>query len=265
MPNEQNRNKNEWAQLTQDDDFAAFQQQTYVPGAYAPVPSYAPSGGYLPAQEYALAGSFDGYAGSSNSYEYMPPYSAHESQRMSSNIIGADDIPEQKVGDIISPQPQTRKSRTPARSEAKPRSRRSLLRERVALENHGEVSATDQPKGLVEWRHGVFMWWDPEDRQWLKAAYHDEYRDQFIEEDYIAEGAYVVTPTKGKDDNDLTSSCSAFNQLEWNLNERTEFGNVVDLDGNKVLFLLERPVKQSYDQPDRIWWHDDKVLLDGDK
>ena len=263
MPNEQNRNRNEWAQLTQGDDFAALQQQTYVPGAYAPVPSYAPSVGYFPAQGYALAGSYDGYAESSNSY--ISPYSAHESQRMSSKGIDADDIAEQEVGDIISPQLQKRKSRAPARREAKPRSKRSILRERVARENHGEVSANDQPKGLVEWREGILKYWDPEDQKWLKAAYHDQYRDQFIEEDYIAEGAYEIAPAKGMADNDLTSSCSAFNQLEWNLKDRESWTNVVDSLGNQILYCIERPVGQSYDLPARFWWHNGNVLLDGDK
>ena len=263
MSNEQNKNRNEWAQLTQDDDFAAFQQQTYVPGGYARVPSYAPTQGYFPAQGYALAGSYDGYAEPSNSY--ISPYSAYRSQGMGSNSIDADDIAEQKVDDIISPQSQERKPRVSASSEAKPRSKRSVQRERVARENHGEVSATDQPKGLVEWREGVLKYWDPEDQKWLKAAYHDQYRDQFIEEDAQVCGTYVVAPAAGKDSKDVTSSCSDFNQLEWNLKERKSFGNIIDADGNKVLYLIERPVKQSYDLPDKFWWHNGNVLLDDDK
>ena len=184
---------------------------------------------------------------------------------MSSNIIGADEIAEQEVGDSISPEPQKRKSRAPERSPTAPRSKRSLQRERVALENHGEVSATNQPKGLVEWRGGILKYWDPEDQKWLKAAYHDQYRDQFIEEDALAVGDYLIAPAAGKASNDLTSSCSAFNQLEWDLNDRSKWDNVVDMDGNKVLYLIERPVDQSYDLPERHWIHNGFVLLDGDK
>ena len=261
MPNEQNRNRNDWAQLTQGDDFTAFQQQTYVPGGYARVSIYAPSEGYFPTQGYALAGSYDGYAESSNSY--INPYSAHESQGMGSKGIVADDVPEQEVGDIIPPQPKKQKSRVPARPEASDSSRRALMRAKIANE-HGDVSATDQPKGLVEWREGVFMWWDPEDKKWLNAAYHDQYRDQFIEEDQRAVGAYVVAPTKGKASDDVTSSCSAFNQLEWDLTSR-RWDNVVDMDGNKILYCIERPARQSCDLPARLWWHEGNVLLDGDK
>ena len=271
MPSEQNHNRNEWAQFTQGNDYAAFQPQTYVPGGYGRVPSYAPSQAYYPPQGYALAGSYDGYGGSSN--PYVNPYSAHENQRMSSNIIGADDILDQEVDDIISQQPQKRvrkqvrkrRFRAPAESEVKPRSKRSLLRERVALENNGEVSANNLPKGLVEWRQGCLMWWDPEDQIWLKAAYHDEYRDQFIEEDAQAVGNYVFAPAAGKADNDVTSSCGNFNQLEWNLTDRDSWANVIDNDGQAILYLLERPSNQSYNPPDRIWLHDGNVLLDSDK
>lgn len=184
---------------------------------------------------------------------------------MSSNMIGADVIPEQEVGDSISPEPHKRESPTPARSQAQPRSRRSEVRERIARENNGEVSANDQPKGLVEWRRGIFKYWDPEDQKWLKAAYHDQYRDQFIEEDAQAVGDYVIAPAAGRASNDLTSSCAAFNQLEWDLNDRSKWDNVVDMDGNKVLYLIERPANQSYDLPDRHWIQDGFVLLDGDK
>ena len=257
MPNEQNKQKNGWDQLTQGGNYAAFQQQTYVTGGHAP------SEKYLPAQGYAPTASNDGYIGSSNSYNN--PYSAHESQRMSSSSIDPDDIPEQEVGDIISQQPQKRKSRAPGKPEAKVRSRRSILRERIARENNGEVSAADQPKGLVEWREGVFMWFDPEEQKWRRAAYHDQYRDQFLEEDYWAEGPYVVAPARGKGANDLTSSCSAFNQLDWRLTDRDSWTNITDNEGKAILYLLERPSNQSYDPPNRLWWQDGNVLLDGEK
>lgn len=146
-----------------------------------------------------------------------------------------------------------------------------MLRERIARDNHGEVSSADQPKGLVEWRNGVLVWWDPEDKNWLSAAYHDQFRDQFIEEDEEAVGGYTVAPARGRGANDVTSSCAHFNQLEWNFNQeegksiRKGWGNVVDMDGNKVLYLIDRPVNQSYDPPERRWFHNGFVLLDGDK
>ena len=30
------------------------------------------------------------------------------------------------------------------------------------------------------------------------------------------------------------------------------------------MYLLERPVGQSYEEPGRLWYHDECVLLDGD-
>ena len=63
----------------------------------------------------------------------------------------------------------------------------------------------------------------------------------------------------------VTTPCSAYNQLQWRLTDRDSWDNIVDADGNKVLYLLNRPLNQSYDEPERLWYHDGCVLLDGDK
>ena len=256
MRNEQDKNRNEWAQLTQGDYLHSPLQQTYVPEGYAPVQGYAPMEGYSPIQGYAPAGSQDGYPESSNSTE--SPYSAYRSQGMNTYTIDGDE-----VHDYSSSRRQKGKSKTPEQEQLK--SKRALRREKVAAENGGEVSATDQPKGLVEWYEGGLFWWDPEDKVFLKAAYHDQYRDQFLTEDAIAEGAYVVAPERGKGVNDITSIASAFNQREWRLKDRETWDNIVDANGNRVMYALERPVNQFHDVPERLWIHEGYVLLDGDQ
>ena len=170
---------------------------------------------------------------------------------------------EEEIRKFEPPRLQKRKSKKEAKpKEEQPKSRRRQIRERI-IHERGEASVTDGRKGLVEWREGVFSWWDPLNKEWLKCAYHDQYRAQFIEEDG-AEGTYVVEPARGFS-LDVTSACSAFNQLEWRLAERDSWDNIVDSDGHKVLYLIKRPESQSYDEPERLWIHDNCVLLDGDK
>ena len=260
MKTEQDQNRNDWAYLAQDDYVQPFQEQRNVAESHTPVYGYAQEQEHFPVGGFVPAGSLGSYSDSPGSY--ISPYSTHETQ--GTNLYSIDDVPEQEVGDFASPRPRKRKSRAPARPKMEqPQSKRALLRIKVARENNGEVSATDQPKGLVKFDGGVFYWWDPEDNVWLEAAYHDQYRDQFIEEDRVV-GDYVDTPEAGKASNDVTSACSAFNQLQWRLTERSSWGNIVDADGNRVMYMLNKPLKQTYDPPERLWIHDGCVLLDGD-
>ena len=260
MSNENNHNSNDWVQLTQDNFFEAFQQQDQLPEDYDLGQSYDTIHGYLPVQEYTPSGSQDGYSDSSDSY--LNTHNAHHAQQTNVESINDNAIPEQEVRNDPAPR-RRRRTRAQPKGE-QPKSQRAKRREEVALENNGEVSSKDSPKGLVEWREGVFFWFDPEDQEFKQAAYHDEYRDVFIRED-AAVGEYVVAPARGKSANDITTPCSSFNQLEWRLNERESWGNIVDSDGQKIMYLLDRPPNQQYDMPQRLWIQDGLVLLDGDK
>ena len=251
---EQNRNRNVWAQLTQGNYVPPPQEQSYVLEGYTPAQGYASIPGYAP--EGAHDGHSD-YEGSTLSHHGTP-----QSQGLETNTSENDDIPEEEVHNFVSSQREKRKSKTQAQpKEEQPKSRRAQLRQKIVSE-HGEVASNDSQKGLVEWRDGVFQWWDPEDKVWLNAAYHSSFRDQFIVEDAL-EGTYKFSPASGSG-NDVTSVCSAFNQLEWNLADRDSWDNIVDNDGNQILYLIERP-DQTYDEPERLWWHEGFVLLDGDK
>ena len=170
---------------------------------------------------------------------------------------------DEEVRNIVSSQGRKRKAKSRANPvDGQPKSKRAKRREQVASE-HGEVSAAaDKPKGLVELREGVLSWFDSDDSIWRKAAYHDSYREQFILED-MYEGNYLIPPAGGKG-TDITTPCSAHNQLAWNLADRESWGNIVDPNGNKVLYLVSRPGKQYSVQPPRLWFQDDCVLIDGD-
>ena len=173
-----------------------------------------------------------------------------------------DDASDEEVRNFVSSRGQKRKAKSRANPiVGQPKSRRATRREQVASE-HGEVSAADKPKGLVKLREGVLSWFDADEEIWRKAAYHDSYREQFILEDE-PEGNYLVPPACGQG-TDITTPCSAYNQLAWNLSDRESWGNVVDADGNKVLYLVSRPAERYYEEPPRLWFQDGFVLIDGD-
>ncbi len=239
------RNRDEWAHFTQDDFFQSSQQQTYSPEGYAPVQEYGPVQGYSSAETQT---SYSDYQGSTAS-----PYDTPRTQTVNPITVDDDeDIPEEAIRDSVSSQRQKGKSRSRAKpKEDQPISKRGARRARVAQEHQGEVSSKDTPKGLVEFREGVLKWWDPEDNEWKNCAFHDTYRNQFLRED-SAEGSYVEAPDRGKGASDVTSFCAAFNQKFWRPKDRNSFGNIVDADNNPVLYLLERPERQSYDEPDRL-------------
>ena len=261
MSDEQDRNRNEWAQFIRGDDFQPPQQQVYVPQGYAAVQGYTP-GRHALVQGYAPAETRDWYSDYQDST--ASPYSTPQTQETKANAVDDDDTPEEEVRDFVSSRRRKSKSKSQAKpKEEQPKSKRAERREKIAIEHKGEISSTDRPKGRVRWREGVFQWWDSEDKSWRKAAYHDQYRDEFIRQD-SAEGTYIVAPDRGRGANDITSACSAYNQLEWRLADRNSWDNIVDADGNKVLYLLDRPVNQTKYEPE-MWIHDGHILLDGDK
>ena len=173
-----------------------------------------------------------------------------------------DDGLDEEVRNFVSSRGRKRKAKSRAKPiDGQPKSKRAIRREQVASE-HGEVSAADKPKGLVEFREGVLSWFDADEKIWRQAAYHDSYREQFILEDE-PEGNYLVPPACGRG-TDITTPCSAYNQLAWNLADRESWGNIVDAYGNKVLYLVSSPAERLYEEPPRLWFQDGCVLLDGD-
>lgn len=158
MSEEQNQNRNAWAQLSQGDFLPPTQHQTYVREGYPLVQGYAHVQGYAPAEAQT---DYSDYQNGTASHS-----STHQNQGVNAYRADDDDIPKEEIHEFVSLQQQKRKPRSQAKPKAdQPQSKRSERRARIAAENHGEVSATDKPKGLAEWREGVFQWWDPEDKQ----------------------------------------------------------------------------------------------------
>ena len=230
MGHEQEQNRNEWTFLDQKNYFQSPQQQMYYPEGNPQ--------GYAPVQDYT-SGSQGDYS------EYSDSTRTSDGSSRNSNTVDKEETSEHKVQEFVSTRRQKGRSKAATRpKKQQPKSKRAQLREKIAKENHGEVaSGTDAAKGLVEWQEGIFRWWDPEEKIWLEAAYHDEYRQQFIEED-AAEGAYDVAPECGKGALDITSFCGAYNQGQWRIADRESWNNIVDGEGtySRILDLMIPPL-----------------------
>ena len=258
MGNERDRNQNAWAQLSHSDDFQSLELYTQIPDGYVLAQGYIPEG-YVPTES---ENDFSDYSQSSTASSYHAPNEEVNAPKVDND----DECSGEEIRAFVSRRQKRLNAKTPAKpdkEQVQSTSKRAERRAKIAEENGGEIASNDQPKGVVEWREGVFVWWDPEDRTWLKAAYHDQFRHQMILED-SAEGTYVVAPEHGKHPLDITSVCSSFNQLEWRLTDRDSWGNIIDADGNQVMYLLNKPEHQTYEEPERIWIHEGCVLLDGD-
>lgn len=148
MSEEQDRNRNEWAQLTQDHYLRTAQQQTCIPEGYAPVQDRTPTQGYAPAEAQ------NGY--SDYQQTTARPNDTDQSREVNAYMVDDDDIPVEEVCDFVTRQ-QKRKSKSQAKpKEEQPKSKRAERREKIAS-HYGGVSATDSPKGLAAWRDGIFQ------------------------------------------------------------------------------------------------------------
>ena len=121
-----------------------------------------PQEGYTPVQGYIPAVAQNEVDSQNLTAAFQ---STHQSKEANAYTIDNDenDEPKEEVRNSKSSRRQSKR-----KSQAKPlpeqaKSKRAELRERVADENNGEVSATNTPKGLVEWHEDVFCWWDPLD------------------------------------------------------------------------------------------------------
>ena len=218
MGNGQEKNRNKWTGLNHGSSVQPPQKQTYTSEGYPQ--------GYASAEGYTSEESQDDYS------EYSVSTRNSDDNSQKSDFIDNEDVSEQEVQELVSSRRQRREFKSATKPEKQqPKSKRAQLRERIAKDNDGEVSSgTDAPKGLVEWHDGVFKWWDAEEKRWAKAAYHDQYRQQFIEED-AAEGTYDVAPECGKGALDITTFCGAYNQGEWRIADRESWKNIVDCEG----------------------------------
>ena len=127
MCEEEDQNRNEWAQLGKGEFPQSTQQHGYVLNGYA-------SGAHSEGSDYS-----DSNASS---------YGSSKAQGSSDYDGDHGDIPEEEVREFV---------KTPTQpKQGQPKSKRSQRREKVMKEN-GDVGSSDLPKGLVEWQEGVFM------------------------------------------------------------------------------------------------------------
>ena len=143
-----------------------------------------------------------------------------------------------------------------------PQSKRAKKRQKI-LEEHGSIGALDAPKGKTRRMNSGLEWWDGEHRIWRPAAPHDDYRREFILEDNML-GSYDIRPEHGEAEGDITTFASAYGQQHWNVDDRSTWGNIRDSKGNQVLFLLEKPVRETEPESSGYMMYKGLVMLDPD-
>ncbi len=143
-----------------------------------------------------------------------------------------------------------------------PQSRRAKKRKQI-LEEHGSIGALDAPKGKTRIRNRGLEWWDGERQIWRPAAPHNDYRGEFILEDNMF-GSYDICPDHGEAQGDITTFASAYSQQHWNVDDRSTWGNIQDSEGNEVLFLLEKPVREKEPESSGYMMHNGLIMLDPD-
>ena len=138
-------------------------------------------------------------------------------------------------------------------------------RERMAV-MHGEnqIGANMELKGRVrQTRAGGLEFYDKKDNRWIPAAYHEQFRKEFIETAKKAEKSYSNGPRRGADRLDATANCSYMGQNEWEF-DRDGWNSILDQQNRQVMKLADRPDDVA-EGPEPEWWvHKGLLLLDGD-
>lgn len=263
-----------------NDDEMARQLMAYNASQFQQPPPHAYSYSYAdPPQPRASIPQGYEHAQSQTDFPYTNEYGysthqssvTYQSHAMHQNLVAnADEAIEEEARSFATAQDEKRAARRRATSGARKQGQNSSKRsnKRKFIRELGyTVGSNDRPQGLTRYHpeSGQLEWYDPEDNIYRSAAFHSKYRQQFLGEDGGPDH-YDQPPERGLDPDDLTSACSAFNQLHWNLRDRSSFGNVVDHEQHSVLYLLEKPEYRSRPaEPRRLWFHDGFVLIDGDK
>ena len=145
-----------------------------------------------------------------------------------------------------------------------PPSKASIKRaELIATHGAHMIGADEELKGETRPRaDGFFDWKEPGTGKWLPAAPHDWFRQDFINIDHTY-APYLKPPDRGIHDLDITSHCSALGQNTWNFDPEG-WDNIVDGEGNKVMFLNKAPARfQEYPQGS-YWCYKELIMLDPD-
>ncbi len=77
-------------------------------------------------------------------------------------------------------------------------------------------------------------------------------------------GSYDIRPDHGEEQGDVTTFASRYGQQHWNVDDRSTWGNIQDSEGNEVLFLLERPVRENEPESSGYMMHNGLIMLDPD-
>lgn len=157
-----------------------------------------------------------------------------------------------------------RKYAAAARRADAPPSKASIRRAELAAQYGAHmIGADEEVKGETRTRSDGFLdWKEPGTEEWLPAAPHDWFRMDFIDMSKMEE-PYVTEPGRGLHDLDITSSCSVQGQNTWTFDPQGWY-NIIDMDGNKVMYMNKAPVRLQEPPQGKYWRHKGLIMLDPD-
>lgn len=151
-----------------------------------------------------------------------------------------------------------------ARRANAPASKASIKRAQLIAEYGAHmIGADEELKGETRSRADGFVdWKQPGTGNWLPAAPHDWFRLDFINIGN-AEAPYLEPPANGLHELDITSNCTALGQNTWTFDPQG-WDNIVDSEGNKVMFLKKAPPRFDEYPQVKYWRHKGLLMLDPD-
>lgn len=144
-------------------------------------------------------------------------------------------------------------------------SKAALRRAKIAAEYGADKVGSDgEPKGTTRFHpvSGQLEWYDADERFWRAAAPHNDFRREFIALDNKMDN-YDVDPARGSTPDDVTSNCSYLGQNKWRFDREYGWDSILDADGNKVMFLANKPERLE-ETIAELWIHKGLVMLDID-
>ena len=145
-----------------------------------------------------------------------------------------------------------------------PPSKASIKRaELIALHGAHMIASDEELKGMTRPRAGGYLEWkEPGTGEWLAAAPHDWFRQDFINIANTDE-PYRQPPEQGLHPLDLTSNCSFLDQNTWTF-DRQGWDDIKDSEGNKVMFFEKAPARFHEFPQGKYLRYKELIMLDPD-
>ena len=138
----------------------------------------------------------------------------------------------------------SRKAKESQNTSKAPATSKLSQRHEQLMEKYGTEMVTKDNRirgNVCRGKRGNLFYWDVESEKWVLAAYHHDFRRNFIAIAAAQEPSYTKDPLQGMDDDDVTSNCGYMSQNTFQFSTPDQLGAIQDADGNRVMELEERP------------------------